>query len=532
MSNKKILKTSPGTSIYLSESNNNITKEGFEILFLSNDPNQFDLLQKYLHKQHSEKTIWLSYDLSEIQSLDQSLKSCEIILCDLSNSVFFLEIACAALENASPQAFIMGFNADKEFIDTYNTTSDIYRLYDIITINDGWDKVWKMIESVQTMWQNPAMMSCIEKISVCDVVQMISAGGWTSIVSIYGWSKKTESKVIRGNISFCKGQPEMAFSSNNLGIDSIYDFLSLTDGYLQVIHTIQNLVLKNIYTTTQEILMSYFVSIDEMPIISEENCLSDQDVIEMEDCLNKRTIQNNKMENFNNSQNTKTSSVNKHTDEENNVNSNIKDVSDSEILEDNSITMIPDFDIWWRENAKYLLDVFTCAEEKSFPLRWMEEKELKNLIKTNKQMKFLILTGNIDLQSSFIELLGRDFHAENLLKSKMPVIRLCRVDTTCLYLVTINECENFPELKDFPCIIYDKSEEISVKTSRLLSFGYRTIIGLSEQFDEQSDFVNETIKHVPIVFYKKLKISNSSWESITGTIKNILTILSKSDGKL
>lgn len=233
------------------------------ILYLAGQNRSFKKFQKFLRDQSIDCNLVLSNSIFEIQQYDSFLEKCDLIICELFYNRILIEDAAELFDKLHPQSFILGLTQDDTIpIEMYETSAAL-RLTDIIKINLGWKRIWKKIEEALHFYTTSALSLRINEIPVSNLLEMVENSKWTSIITIHDYSFSLTSGNIRGCIYFRRGQPEMAWSSDNFGERAIYDFLSLTEGYAHVYHTPQGHFVRNVTRSIQQIMMTYYIREDE-----------------------------------------------------------------------------------------------------------------------------------------------------------------------------------------------------------------------------------------------------------------------------
>jgi len=407
-------------------------KEGIDILLVSYDLRLFNQLKRVLQKKYPKYSARLTQDFHELQPIEVYLSKCDVILCDIRHNLSYLTNLLKFFDLMRPQAFIVGISADCAVLDNIFNEPSALRLTDIININAGWDKILYKVDQLRVTWLDPALKSRIEDVAVADVIQMINVGNWTSIVIIHGRLTELSLKTIRGCIYFYNGQPETAWSSNNVGRAAVYDLLSLTRGSLQVVISLNGHFVKNLYGTVQEMLMSYYMAKDELKKYPKEEY---------------------------------------HT-EKLGVKSDVGALRLKQLKE--KIEIKPLLNNWWLNNAKYAQDVLTDIKEDSIPLRWMRESELEVLIKSPDGKQFLVFSGAAWFLSIILQC-GINFNPKKFTKNLFPVLRL-GLRKNYLYLIFLKEDIIIDSLKKYPWVLWTEPRKIKCSLRHLCDSGCEILI--------------------------------------------------------
>lgn len=157
------------------------------------------------------------------------------------------------------------------------------KLCGIFGIDKGLAYVWEQIEAVLEIWATPAMKSHLDEIPLSDVLQMVSASQRTSIVRISGFhSDIGADSLTRGCISFVNGQPQIAWSTRNNGIDAIYELLALDMGVLELIKPLPFPAKRNLFQQVDQILFTYAIHHDELLHNQKKADLQEPDIVSNE----------------------------------------------------------------------------------------------------------------------------------------------------------------------------------------------------------------------------------------------------------
>ncbi len=397
----------------------NITQETetFEILLVTSNKTLFKNFYSYLAGIGTSYTLFMTKDLSELTPLQSTLRDCEVILFDLDGGMELLTIASKALQYSSAHTFIAGLTHSTHAIKQLSTLDTFLQISNIIDLGAGWDSAWPVIAEMWGIYQNPAMISCIEDVSVSDVLQMIGVGGFTSIVNIQGTMHPDDEQrhsTIRGSICFNKGIPKMAWSTHATGVQAIFELLTLSVGHLFVIHPVFIPIVKNLQCMMQEILLSYSVAMDE----TEAGINGNVTVLD--------TIENG---------------------------SSTKNEADTKETDVVKLPACPGVSAWWHTHGKTLGSLIENIEMNSFPLRWMREHELEKLITSTNNTECIVALGCQDTLKDILQVSARNYIAPISDKTEIPVLRLGRIKGTGVYLCSLSTPVAIPLLTSVPVIL-------------------------------------------------------------------------------
>ncbi|MCX7727643.1 MAG: hypothetical protein N2053_12450, partial [Chitinispirillaceae bacterium] len=182
----------------------------YDTLLISQDYDLFKQLISFLREFAPERKPILIDNLSSLSAFENSLNSCDIMICDISTNFTSPELTSFALESVSKKTLSVGIvNNYEKYKEILNHPLSL-KLAGIIDNKNGWVTTWRKISALKKAWDNPVMVSRIEEVQVSDILQMIAACRWSSIVFIEGYTENIPSrneKPLRGSISFINGVP-------------------------------------------------------------------------------------------------------------------------------------------------------------------------------------------------------------------------------------------------------------------------------------------------------------------------------------
>ena len=232
-----------------------------DTLLVSRDLTLFKQLSSFLKEFEPERTPVLIDNRASFAAFEDSLKQCDVMICDIRTNYAEFELGASAIECVPVHALTIGLTDDNRCDQEVLGWPQHLRLGGIIDNRNGWFANWHQIVAIGQAWHNPLMVSRIEEVPVSDVLQMISTGRRNTIVHIEGYGggeqPATKAAPLLGCISFYQGEPQTAWSWRNAGIEAIFDLLSIKQGILQVIKSLCAPTIRNVFLQTEEILLAH-----------------------------------------------------------------------------------------------------------------------------------------------------------------------------------------------------------------------------------------------------------------------------------
>lgn len=435
--------------------------EDYDTLLISQDYDLFKQLISFLREFAPERKPILIDNPSSLSAFENSFNSCDIMICDISTNSTVPELTSFALDSVSKKTLSVGIVNSYEKCKESLAHPLTLKLAGIIDNKNGWVTTWRKISALKKAWDNPVMISRIEEIHISDILQMIAACRWSSIVFIEGYTENMPSKnekPLRGSISFLNGEPHTAWSWKNIGVEAIFDLLSIKEGFLQVMKNLSPTPVRNVYLQMDEILLSHAVSIDEQLALSQNNCPNiSLPVLEEHISLPPSTK----------SLILETLSQNKQEPE-------ISKLGKNDLLQLKS------------KDNNIIIDTIKKSTPHSFFLRWMNEEELRRIIdmllsQGEETSNCIVCYGNEHVLSRFFSSCAKGFAADKL-QSKLwiPVMR-CGVSLDkCLYFAGLDLDEEYSYLNTLPCMVFISSSSDWEEAERKIFNRHKKIFVLSE----------------------------------------------------
>ncbi len=446
----------------------------FEILFISQNNDLFIEFFNYLDNNNCKNTLRLINDIQEIEPVELPLQKCEAILCDLQSNDLTLQLTAKLLEYCPAKTFIIGLTDGVDLSEKILNSPELLRFSGTVDISNGWEGPWAEIKKIWFAWRHPSMTSRIEDVSVDDVLQMVDSGRWTSTINIYGRSdtilsgnQKNKTKVKRGFMSFLKGKIKTAWSSDKEGVNALYDLLSIKEGHLQVMNSFIKPLGKKINGTIPEILMSYYVTLDE------NNAKSSDD-------YNTELIYD--------------------VDQNDAVTIHVETSNESPEKQNNQepqITLFNSVDDWWRINKENLKILINNNATTQFPLRWMRERELLKLTRSAFNSRFLLFMCDSPSIIEILQMYGKEYNDKRVTGKTTPVMRLGQVTHNSLYFIFTALRKVSPIFSHYPCVLWAHSKNILPLVENAKFLNHSALIIVTPNVEEIIDLKTEIQEKVP-----------------------------------
>ncbi len=377
----------------------------FDTIVVSEDHTLFRQFSSFLREFEPDRKALLADRESSFNAFGEIFDQCDVMICDI-RSANAARLGVYAVEHASAGTLSIGLVGGQD-----HPQEEILRLPQnlrfagFIDNIEGWRSNWDRISAIRQAWRNPLMVSRIEEVPICDILQLVSSGKWNVTVHIEGYRRPPDSPAeepLRGCISFCQGEPLTAWSWRNAGIEAVFDLLSFRHGVLQVLKNRCTPVIRNIFLHTEEILLSHAVALDESAIQVYDGPNNDryspsapgETIPESATSLIFRSSETNPLP-----------------------------------------AGLPGKTSWWTIHGKRVIEIISTAQPRSFLLRWMSPEELRRVARDRKDAEFFTLFGRSDALAGVFDTLARDFSSEKLYSgTALPVMRLGRSKEACLYI--------------------------------------------------------------------------------------------------
>ncbi|MBD3344718.1 MAG: hypothetical protein GF401_06615 [Chitinivibrionales bacterium] len=477
----------------------------FDILLLSPEKALYNQFTTFVENSNAECTVKYSGDLSDFQSLESNLQKCGVVLCDIRSGYSFLEAGARALECAPNHAFTLALKNGTRLPHEALELPSSLRLSGIINIKEGWESNWENITKIRTSLYRPLMASRIEDVPVSDVLQMIAIGGWSAVVRIDGCIVEKDVddtnclERIRGGISFQSGVPTTAWSSHHIGIEAIYELLSLNHGILRVIKHAWIPDVRNLHWPMEQILLSYAFSIDQSQTKSWSTTIN----LDKLNCIEEH-VGAERTEPVSSSAENKKS----HSAAQSKIVSGRKGHSARNPLE----------------------SMVASIEPGTLPLRWMSNADIADLKMLSARNMILTVRAEDSLLSSFFGVLSKKFSPDKLSGNSFPVIRLGRTGGVCYYLAGIGMQKECEILNGSPTVLYTETKNASSFVQDLDKKKVPVAVLLCEKPDAVEEAVRKNSGNVN-VRYKCLSCRVDSIDDIAPVLKNITALTSDFPGK-
>lgn len=471
---------------------------------LSRDQALFDQFTQYILQNEPHRKPKLFHNPQELQPIEECLKKCDIMLCDLRHDLSALDIAGRLHESAPTQMLVFGLSNGSPLHTEMHSFPFSFRFVDIVAIRDGWKGIWRQITTSKHIWNTPQIICNIEEVPVGDILQMISVGRWNSIVEIEGRSAGHSTNAggsaerFRGSITFRNGVPRAAWSTFHIGISAVYDILSVKNGILRVLRSSKEPFLINIQRDMEEILVSYAFSLDErnsQPLLCHE--IGDTSELLKSDNCRPALLP---------------------------LAPGLADNENGEPAADHTSSVL---NRWWSQGVGELCKKLTDAEPRSLPLRWMKPDDLENLSTSSAGAEFLVFRAESQFLVPMLGLCARDFMVEKLNEGWIPILRLGRSQGTPLYMACLDIPNPCSALNLFPCTIHvpDKKTDTVVKAIETAGHPARIFLVSDAEQEQLMTLVREN--HSPCIS-RSIAAPVLRWDSIVSTLKKILELLSDS----
>lgn len=492
------------------------------VLLLSKEQHLCDSLKEHLATLSEALSLNISSDLSNLEPIDRSLSRCDIIIVDGALERSVLNAAHKALAAMPDYHIVVGVYTDESSKRVFYEWPSLCHLSGAFDVGNGWSEPWKSILELRNAWHRPIMVSRIEDVSVSDVLQMIADGQWTSQVNMCGSAEfnrngRVQTKArVRGCIAFEKGVPINAWSSESVGVQAIDDFLSLKSGELVVVRPPKMPSHQNVNRTIQEIIFRYAIAQDER--IDDQNRVFPKESLE----------NNNEIDFFEKKKGTEFKKKHEQPVELEDVLS-IGEESEDDLVDISlvSITKQVKLGKWWADlPVREVSRMLTVGKEDLFPLRWMNQLELRSLIQNRRQSCCFVVKANKEFLEIVLSGYGRDFDPNRPIGPTVPVIRIGRYNGKGFYIVCVTHEINIESLSKHPCVIWLDTDDSENELKKAKAGDHPVSI----VFSTDTQRVNRIIKAISkgkTNVYAVVETPNPTWKNISAGFGKIVELFSK-----
>jgi hypothetical protein len=367
-------------------------------LFFTRKKTLLDGFADFLKSQMVDCIPLLIGDIAELATHHSDFEKCDLVLFDINEDPLFLELAAQLHNEVSSFVPLVAVKSTDELPNHVRLRPEYLHLAGVANVKKGWGPAWDKIMEIRCAWKTPSMHSRIEDVSPSDVLQMIGISQWTVIVRFEGepsqaMDEATDGSRTRGCVSFVKGVPECAWSTNTIGNAAVWELLSLSHGTLEVIRRVWSCGVHNIEGKIEELLVTFAVRVDESgPPPPELQEPAAQHPVELP------------------------------------ILSRWPESKPKIFL-----------DRWWAVNAQGIIQTLGTTKEGIYPLRWMKWRELERLVNSKIQTRFLVILGDEQFVLRHLRPYVKDITAKKLLEEELPVIRLEKFENDYLYLIGIRQ---------------------------------------------------------------------------------------------
>lgn len=489
------------------------SKNCFDTLFVSHDYDLFGQFTSYLKEHAPDRKPLLTKDLTTFAPFEDTLHQCDVMICDIRSNYSALEIGAKALEHAPTGILTIGLSNNRSLTREMLSLPHCLGLAGVIDTKDGWSSNWNEISAIKYAWQHPLMVSRIEEVPVGDVLQMIAAGRWSTIVVIDGYyastttAAPTSDQHIRGCISFHQGEPQTAWSSRGIGTQAIFDLLSTKRGVLQLIKNLGSPSLRNVDRETEELLISHAVALDESKNFHEKH-----NSVNNPPCALEATAETVLTEPDMLPAAVEATTPQTAPEHPQNPSEPGAGFSDSQPTK-----------AWWKRHGNRFLEIIAAATPQSFPLRWMQQDELKRMAHEHTGTEFFVIYGNGQALTTFFTACARNFSTEKMhLENNYPVFRIGRSQESCLYFVGIGINESCSFVNECHCAILFSGENDQAFVEQLQQRHHASIHMINSPVP-----CPEIPEATSSVFH--LSSPESSWQNLKHMISLMITTLQDID---
>ncbi len=422
------------------------------VLLLSHSESNLAPLQTLLSREPEGYSTRLLRNSEEVYDSGTAVAAGRLVLCEPGFDVRLLEAAAWTIDVTEAFAPVYVLRCSDDAARPLTGCPGFLRVCGVVNYTKGWSDAWKRLSGLWAAWRSPFLSSRIEDVSVSDVLQMVGVGGWTCAVRIDGAAGRhaleERREATRGCLYFSKGVPEYAWSSGHAGSEAVKELLAVRHGALHVFRRAWAPPLCNLKATVEELLLAHAVEQDE----STAGVETDAGVGVRIGSVREEMISGRR---------------NDLSPDEEELSCGMSRAEHGN--GDNSPdAAVRPLDQWWRAESRTIGSAFRTCTGKPFPLRWMSHRELMRLITDRERRRFISLVGERTFLERVIEHCAGDADRSMFDTAAVPVLRVGRFDSVCLYVVGLLGESEVPVLPEYsPCIAYAPSEEVAAKIRRM-----------------------------------------------------------------
>lgn len=205
--------------------------------------------QKYL------MNLYLGNMESETLELISFAYKSQYIIVDLDGPDELLFKAARCLHYTSGKCFLVGITENYSSLEEKKKLSAYLRIWEVLEYElGGLVPLFEGFENLDQRWNTPNLLSKIGSIGFADILQLNEGNLSPKIISVSG--------EVKGCVVLDDGKPQMAWSSGRVGVEAIYELLSLKEAEVRIVEAEGVQYIENIYFGLHDILLSYCVADD------------------------------------------------------------------------------------------------------------------------------------------------------------------------------------------------------------------------------------------------------------------------------